>query len=541
MRRFLSIAGNAFTQTIRQPIFFVLLMGTFLVLVMDLPVAGWTMGEGGGEFHQTDQRQLENMGLSTLLLAGVLLSAFSASSALSREIEDKTALTVVSKPVSRATFLLGKFAGVAVAVSLAYYLCTLVLLLTVRHQVVSAASESMDWPVIVFGCSAFAAAIILSLAGNYLFGWSFTSASIWGQTILMTLAMALVLFIGQDWQIVRPGYQATPRALEDTLKVELKPGIAVDDFKLHAEAARFHVDRVDGNSMLYLRVSPGMGGRDKALDDLKTWKDVALAEVVYEPPAITGQLLKGIVLTYMGVLVFIAVAVTASTRLGQVMTLLICFAVFMLGSLGPLLAQYHDFLPAKILSWLLPYLNYFYSTDVMSQPAGTETPARFIAYAGAYCLLYVGAVLALGVALFQRRQLAADTASASLPGLVSLLAGLGRLTALAVGMAGVILGMNRVYWHPAGLAAAAALVAIGVLGWLLWGFFARGAKWAYFLVLAGAALQLIAAVAHLIAPETFHRLGVGQDFAQVILGTLVAAVMLAILVLPKTRHHFFHS
>lgn len=540
MRRFLSIAANTFIQTIRQPIFFVLLLGTFGVLVADIPMAGWTMGEGGGEFHQTDQRQLENLGLSTLLVAGVLLSAFSASSALSREIEDKTALTVVSKPVSRMTFLLGKFGGVTAAVSLAYYLCTLVLLLTVRHQVVSTASEQFDWPVIIFGCSAFAAALILALVGNFLFSWSFTSAGIWTQTILLTLALGLVLFIGQDWEFVRPGYQLAPRALEDTLKVELKPGIAAEDFRPRAEAARFHVDRIDGNSMVYLRISPGMGGRDKVLADLKTWPDVALAEEVLEPPAITAQLLKGIVLTYMGVLVFIAVAVTASTRLGQVMTLLICFAVFMLGSLGPLLSQM-DFLPARILSWLLPCLTYFYSTDVMSQPVATQTPWQFILYTGGYCLLYVAAVLALGVALFQRRQLAADAASTSLPGLVSLLGGLGRLAALGVGMIGVVIAMSREFWHPAGMAVAAALVAVGVLGWLLWGFFARGAKWAYWLVAVSAAMQLLAGAAHLIWPQMFYRLGVGQTFAQVILSTLVAAAILAILALPKTRHHFFHS
>jgi hypothetical protein len=42
--RLLAIAKNAFVETIRQPIFLVLILSTFLVLVMDLPLAGWTLG-----------------------------------------------------------------------------------------------------------------------------------------------------------------------------------------------------------------------------------------------------------------------------------------------------------------------------------------------------------------------------------------------------------------------------------------------------------------------------------------------------------------
>ena len=81
MIKFLSICHNTFTQTIRQPIYCILIILTFLLLVLTLPLADWTLGESGGDYHETNQMMLENLGLSTLLMAGLLLAAFTASGA----------------------------------------------------------------------------------------------------------------------------------------------------------------------------------------------------------------------------------------------------------------------------------------------------------------------------------------------------------------------------------------------------------------------------------------------------------------------------
>ncbi|MCJ7543888.1 MAG: hypothetical protein MUP47_04875, partial [Phycisphaerae bacterium] len=132
MIRFLSIAANTFTQTVRQPITAVLIAVTFGVLVASVPLAGWTM-DTGGQHHASAQKMLLDLGVSTLLVAGLLLAAFIASSALAREIADRTAMTVISKPVSRPVFLLGKFAGLLAGLAIAFYLATLVFVLTIRH------------------------------------------------------------------------------------------------------------------------------------------------------------------------------------------------------------------------------------------------------------------------------------------------------------------------------------------------------------------------------------------------------------------------
>ncbi|MBR2979205.1 MAG: ABC transporter permease [Myxococcaceae bacterium] len=57
------------------------------------------------------ERVLVDMGLSGMSLMLVVLAIFLSTSQLGREIERRTIFMIVSKPVSRATFILGRMAG----------------------------------------------------------------------------------------------------------------------------------------------------------------------------------------------------------------------------------------------------------------------------------------------------------------------------------------------------------------------------------------------------------------------------------------------
>ena len=113
VQRFLALANNTFVETVRQPIYAVLLLATAAMLVLNVSLAGFTL--------EDDDKLLLDLGLSTLMLSGLFLSAFSATGVLTREIENKTVLTVISKPVGRPLFILGKFAGLLAALLLAFY------------------------------------------------------------------------------------------------------------------------------------------------------------------------------------------------------------------------------------------------------------------------------------------------------------------------------------------------------------------------------------------------------------------------------------
>src|SRR5258708_5081817 len=105
MRQFIAITFNAFMELVRQPIFLLLITfsACFIVFLSAVPYFGF------GE----DAKMVKDMSLAVMLLSGLLGAVLCASTSLALEIRSGTALTVLSKPVSRWTFLMGKFAGLA--------------------------------------------------------------------------------------------------------------------------------------------------------------------------------------------------------------------------------------------------------------------------------------------------------------------------------------------------------------------------------------------------------------------------------------------
>jgi ABC-type transport system involved in multi-copper enzyme maturation permease subunit len=105
MRQLVTIATNAFMELVRQPIYLLLLSssGGFIVFLSAVPYFG--LGE--------DPKLVKDMSLAVMLLSGLLGAVLCASSSVAQEIRLGTALTVLAKPVSRTTFLVGKYLGLA--------------------------------------------------------------------------------------------------------------------------------------------------------------------------------------------------------------------------------------------------------------------------------------------------------------------------------------------------------------------------------------------------------------------------------------------
>ena len=188
-----AIAKNAFTESIRQPVYVVLLLGTQFLLAFNVSIAAFTFWD--------DDKLLTDMGLSTIFLAGLFLAAFTATGVFSREIQNQTVLTVVSKPVSRPVFVLGKYLGVVAALAVACLIWGAVFLLTIRHQVLIAAYQDVDLPVVIFGSLALLIAMGVALWCNYFYGWIFASTLTLVELPLMLLAFVLVMGIGKDWSV----------------------------------------------------------------------------------------------------------------------------------------------------------------------------------------------------------------------------------------------------------------------------------------------------------------------------------------------------
>jgi len=152
----------------------------------------YTMGD--------DNKLLREIGLSTLFLTSLFIAIFSASGAVAEEIENKTITTVLSKPVQRPIFIVAKFLGVSGAVGLAHYICTIGLLMTVRHGVAESVNDTHDWTVLGGAIVAVAVTFLLSAFFNYVYDWRFSSTAIVLLGVFATLCIVFLYFIDREWQ-----------------------------------------------------------------------------------------------------------------------------------------------------------------------------------------------------------------------------------------------------------------------------------------------------------------------------------------------------
>lgn len=147
-----------------------------------------------------DIKLLRELGLSTLFLSGLFIAIFSAAGAITEEIETKTITTVLSKPVSRTVFVVGKFLGVVTAVGLAHYILTLAMLMAIRHGVLSEAADTHDWTVITAAAVVIGTSFLVTAFLNYSYDWNFTATGIGLLAGLSTLAIVFLSFIDRDWK-----------------------------------------------------------------------------------------------------------------------------------------------------------------------------------------------------------------------------------------------------------------------------------------------------------------------------------------------------
>ena len=196
-----TIARNTFVESVRQPVLLLLVLVCGLLQVFNTWTAAFTMGRSSTAEVHGDNKLLLDVGLATIFGAGVIMAAFLATAVISSEIDRKTMLTVVSKPISRAWVVLGKYLGVAGAITGATLIMLAFLLLAIRHGVLTTAGDHLDMPVILFGFGAVLGSLILAAAGNFMYGWSFNQTAVVAMLPLILLAYIGVLLVSKKWEL----------------------------------------------------------------------------------------------------------------------------------------------------------------------------------------------------------------------------------------------------------------------------------------------------------------------------------------------------
>lgn len=89
-----------------------------------------------------DIRLMKDSGVTLIMVLGMLQAVWSAGTSVSEEIEGRTALTVLSKPLSRRSFLIGKYIGIMFSVLVLFVIIGAVLLVVISYKPIYDARET---------------------------------------------------------------------------------------------------------------------------------------------------------------------------------------------------------------------------------------------------------------------------------------------------------------------------------------------------------------------------------------------------------------
>ena len=131
-----AIALNTFKEAIRDRILYLLLFFAALILGLSRVLALITVGDVG--------KILLDVGLATLSLFGALMAILMGTGLVYKEIDKKTIYTLLSKPIYRYQFLLGKYLGLIMTLAIMLLLMSLVFLLVLLIH-----SVPIEWEIFI--------------------------------------------------------------------------------------------------------------------------------------------------------------------------------------------------------------------------------------------------------------------------------------------------------------------------------------------------------------------------------------------------------
>ncbi len=125
-----AVALAAYREGWRQPLFWLVFNFGFWATWVAVVLPYFTFGD--------DFKMFKQIGFDIIMLCGLIFGTLASSISISEEIEGRTAITVMSKPISRRSFLIGKFIGILMACG------ALCLLLSVNLNLALVVAPSFD-------------------------------------------------------------------------------------------------------------------------------------------------------------------------------------------------------------------------------------------------------------------------------------------------------------------------------------------------------------------------------------------------------------
>lgn len=119
--RIFSIAANTFRETIRNKILYAILGFALVVIGLSYFLADLSVGEL--------TRIIADVGLASIHIFGVVMAVFLGITLVSQEVERKTIYLILSRPVPRWEFIVGKAFGLSLTLALTTLIMSVTLFL----------------------------------------------------------------------------------------------------------------------------------------------------------------------------------------------------------------------------------------------------------------------------------------------------------------------------------------------------------------------------------------------------------------------------
>lgn len=104
-----AITINTFKEVIRDKIFYTLVFFALLLLGASVVMSTLSVGE--------QVKIIADLALGSMSIFGVIIAIFVGIGLVDKEIQKKTVYTIVSKPINRYEFLLGKYLGLSLTLA----------------------------------------------------------------------------------------------------------------------------------------------------------------------------------------------------------------------------------------------------------------------------------------------------------------------------------------------------------------------------------------------------------------------------------------
>src|SRR3990172_549606 len=125
--RITAIAKNTFREAIRNKILYILLAFAMILIIFSVILSALSIGQ--------EEKIIKDVGLFAITFFGVLIAIMVGIGLIYNELDKRTIYVIISKPIHRYEFVLGKFFGLVltIVVNIAIMSLVWIILLQLRH------------------------------------------------------------------------------------------------------------------------------------------------------------------------------------------------------------------------------------------------------------------------------------------------------------------------------------------------------------------------------------------------------------------------